>query len=290
MIRRLLSEPLLYFLLAGAALFAGHRWLHPETGADVHRIVVTPDDVQQMSVAWLASGRPAPTPEQTRHLIDAWVREEILFREALALGLDQNDTIVKRRLVQKMDFLAEDLSALREPTPEELQAWYRDHGDRFAQPPLVTFRHVYFSPDRRGGPAEAEAAATRGRAELDGKPIDAPETTTVGDRFMAQDRYPERTPDDVAKDFGPAFADALFALPLGSWQGPIASGFGWHLVFVDAVVPRRVPDYDEVEDAVRTAWVAAQREEWKRETYAAMRSRYEVVLPEVVLPPGTGAP
>lgn len=281
MIRRLLHEPLLLFLLAGAALFAGHRWLHPATTAtgDTHRIVVTPDDVQQMSVAWLASGRPAPTPEQTRRLIDAWVREEILFREALALGLDQNDTIVKRRLVQKMDFLAEDLSALREPTPEELRTWFREHADEFAQPPRRTFRHVYFSPDRRGGPGGAESAARRAHATLDGVAIDAPEVAGAGDPFMGQDRYPERTPNDVAKDFGPAFADALFAVPPGSWQGPIASGFGWHLVFVDDVVAGRIPDYEEVEDGVRTAWVAAQRAAWKQQSYAAMRSRYEVVLP-----------
>lgn len=280
---RLLHEPLLLFFAAGAALFAGHRWLHPgdvSASRAPQRIEMTADDVRQMTVAWLASGRPAPTPEQTQRLVDAWVRDEILFREALALGLDQNDAIVKRRLVQKMDFLAEDLSALREPTDDELVAWFRAHPDRFAEPAHVTFRHVYFSPDRRGGPAGAEAAAATALATLAGKAVDGPEAAAAGDPFMAQRQYPERTAADVAKDFGPPFADAVFALAPGTWQGPVVSGLGAHLVFVETHVPARVPAYEAVADAVRADWVAAQRDEWKRVAYETMRARYEVVLPD----------
>lgn len=283
MTSRLLHEPLLYFLLAGAALFAGHRWLQSGTataaGAGEHRIEVTADDVRQMTVSWLAAGRPAPTPEQTRRLIDAWVHDEILYREALALGLDENDTIVKRRMVQKMEFLAEDLSALREPSDAELRTWFDGHAGRFTMPARVTFRHVYFSPDRRGGPAGAEAAAARALATLDGKPADA--AAVGGDPFMGQSQYPEREPGDVAKDFGPAFADALFATAPGGWRGPLVSGLGAHLVFVETLVPARIPSFEEVADEVRTAWIADQREEWKRAAYDGMRRRYDVVLPEL---------
>ena len=121
---RLVREPLVHFLCAGALLFGGYALLHPELVARdaSHRIELTRDDLRQIAVAWLAQGRPAPIPEEMRSLVESKVREEILYREALALGLDQGDTIVKRRLAQKMEFLFEDLSALREPTRAELEA------------------------------------------------------------------------------------------------------------------------------------------------------------------------
>jgi peptidyl-prolyl cis-trans isomerase C len=286
---RLLREPLLHFLLVGALLFATYRYLNPAgERLDVsHRIEITPDDLRQMSVAWLAQGRPPPTAEQMRSLVETWIHDEVLFREALALGLDKNDTIVKRRMVQKMDFLAEDLSALREPTRAELEAWFQQHAERFADPPRVTFRHLYFSPDRRG--AETHAAAEQARATLSGKPVDAPETRTVADPFMFQSYYPDRDPEQIAKDFGPGFARALFTLTPGAWQGPIESGFGWHVVWVDALTPSRLPSFEEIEPAVKTAWVDEQREADKRGLYDKMKSQYVVVVPEDLTPPPIGA-
>jgi hypothetical protein len=289
MSRGRLRDPLLHFLLVGALLFAAYRYLDPQTGrVDVsHRIEITPDDLRQMSVAWLAQGRPPPTAEQMRGLVETWIHDEILFREALALGLDKNDTIVKRRMVQKMDFLAEDLSALREPTRAELEAWFQQHAERFADPPRVTFRHLYFSPDRRG--AQTHAAAEQARATLAGKPVDAPEAKAVGDPFMFQSYYPDRDPEQVAKDFGPGFARALFALTPGAWQGPIESGFGWHVLWVDSFTPSRVPSFEEVEPAVKTAWVDEEREKDRRRLYDEMKSHYVVVVPEDLTPPPIGA-
>jgi len=286
---RVAREPLLQFVLAGAALFAGYRSLHPASvrGDAAFRIEVTPDDLRQMSVGRLAQGRPAPTAEEMRHLVDTWLRDEILFREALALGLDTNDTIVKRRMVQKMDFLAEDLADLREPTRADLEVWFQTHADRFAEPPRATFRHLYFSPDRRG--TQARAAADAARALLAGTAADAAEATQLADPFMFQDYYPERTPEQVARDFGPLFADALFQLAPGAWGGPIESGFGWHLVWLDTVVPGRVPLFEEVEPAVRQAWVDARRAEGKRRLYETMKARYVVVLPEDLTPPSIAA-
>jgi len=284
MFRRLVREPLLHFLLAGAVLFAGYRLLHPAapSGDRERRIVVTEGDLRQMSVMWVAQGRPPPTPEQMRSLVESWVRDEILYREALALGLDQGDTIVKRRMVQKMEFLADDLSDLRDPTRAELEAWFRAHAERFAEPPRATFRQLYFSPDRRGEATRAAAEAVR--AKLSGKPADAPEVEGLGDPFLLQGYYPERAPEQVAKDFGPAFADALFRLEPGSWQGPIESGFGWHLVFVDLLTPRRVPELAEVEADVERAWVEEQRDTFERQALAAMKARYEVVVPDDLTP------
>jgi hypothetical protein len=287
--RRLWREPLLHFLLAGAALFAIYRWVQPASPgrATPDHIVVTADDLRQMSVSWLAQGRPPPTPDQMQRLVGSWVREEVLFREALALGLDKDDTIVKRRMVQKMEFLAEDISDLREPERTELQQWFQRHADRFAEPPRATFRHLYFSPDRRGG--DAGKAAERALVGLAGKAADAPATKELADPFMLQDYYGDRSFDQIAKEFGPRFASALFELEPGSWAGPIESGFGWHLIFVDSITPRRVPSFEEVEPTVRNAWNDQQREEFKRNAFEQMRSRYVVELP-AELTPAVAAP
>jgi peptidyl-prolyl cis-trans isomerase C len=275
-----LREPLLHFLLIGAALFVGYRALNPspEASAQSNRIELTQDDLLQMSVTWLAQGRPAPTPEQMRNLVEHRVREEVLYREALALGLDKGDTIVKRRLAQKMEFLAEDVSGLAEPATEELRVWFASNAQRFALPPRASFHHLYFSFDRQG--ERAGASAVRALQALAGKPRDWVEAATLADPFMFQDFYGDRSFDDVAKLFGPSFARALLQLEPGSWQGPIESGYGWHVIFVDSITPSRVPAFEEIEAEIKSEWVAEQRADAKGKAFEAMRARYQVVLPE----------
>ncbi len=278
-IGRLLREPLLHFLVAGAALFGLHALVKPgPTGGDgSHRIELTEDDLRQISLTWLAQGRSAPTAEEMRQLVEAKVREEVLYREALALGLDQGDTIVKRRLAQKLDFLAEDLSALREAAPDELRAWFEKNSGRFELPARITFRHLYFSPDRRGERTRDDAA--RALAKLAAEPADSPAAGALADPFLFQDYYGVRACGELAAAFGPDFAQAVLRLEAGSWQGPIESGYGWHLVFVDSLTPSRVPAFEEVEAQVRSEWVADRRDAFKRSAYEAMRARYEIVLP-----------
>jgi hypothetical protein len=274
-----LREPLLHFLLIGLALLAVDRLISPRA-ADryaANRIELTRDDLSQMTVAWLAQGRPAPTAEQMRSLVEARVREEILYREALSLGLDRNDTIVKRRLAQKMEFLAEDVAALRDPSTAELRTWFEQNAARFALAPRASFGHLYFSPDLRG--QRARDGAARALQQLAGKPGNWPPAATLADPFMFQNHYTDRSFEQMAKEFGPGFAQAVVQLPPGAWQGPIESGYGWHLVWVDSVTPGRVPAFEEVEADVKVAWIAAARGEAKRKAFEAVRARYEVVLP-----------
>lgn len=276
-IGRWLREPLVEFLLVGLLLFVGYHWLDEsaERSAPLDRIELTTDDLQQIRLAWIAQGRDAPSPEALRSLVDARIHEEILYREALALGLDQNDTIVRRRLAQKMEFLFEDVAALREPTPAELAAWYEAHAAQFTRPARASFRHVYFSPDLRGG--RAREAASAALATLSGDPADE---AALGDPFMFQDYYPDRSVDDVARDFGPDFARALFALEPGVWTGPIESGYGFHLVVVEDATPAHVPEFAAIEPDVRRAWIEEQRAGIRQRAFDAMRARYEVVVPE----------
>jgi peptidyl-prolyl cis-trans isomerase C len=183
---------------------------------------------------------------------------------------------IKRRLAQKMDFLAADLAAIDEPTDAELADWYGKNSDRFALPPHASFRHLYFSPDKRGNAAEQDAADAL--ASMAGKQADAAESQSLGDPFMLRDFYGDATPAQTAKEFGPAFAQAVFGLKPGAWQGPVPSGYGWHLVWVDSLEPGRVPPYEEVKADVKAAWLDNRYQEVKRNALAEMRSRYTVVV------------
>jgi peptidyl-prolyl cis-trans isomerase C len=278
-VKQWLREPLLHFLLAGLALFAVYRALNPAAVEQEKRsrIELTDDDRRQLEIGWIAQWRRPPTPEEMRRLVDSKVREEILYREALALGLDQGDTIVKRRMAQKMEFLAEDVSDLREPSRGELKAWFATNALRFTVAGRSSFRHLYFSFDKRG--ERAREAAEGAIAKLVGQPGDSPVAAALADPFMFQDYYSDRSPEQVANVFGAKFTRSLFQLDPGSWQGPIESGFGWHLVWVDSMTPARVPAFEEVEPEVSSAWVAEQRAEFKGQAFEAMKARYEVVLP-----------
>jgi hypothetical protein len=264
------------FLLAGLAVFVIYGAVREPPHLDaLQRIELTTDDVRRLELAWMARWQRPPTPEELRGLIEAELRLEVLYREALALGLDRGDTIVKRRLAQKMEFLAEDVAALREPSVNELKAWFETHRARFASLPRATFRHLYFSFDRRSDRAQGDAR--RALSSLADEPV-AP-LNGMSDPFMFQDYYADSTPEEVASVFGTRFAEALFQLKPRSWQGPIESGLGWHLVRVESLTPARIPAFEEVEPAVRSEWMADQRGEAKRKAFEAMRARYEVVVP-----------
>lgn len=231
-----------------------------------------------MSVAWLAQGRPPPTLEQMQNLIELKVREEVLSREATALGLDKDDTIVKRRLAQKMEFLTEGASVDNDPSTDTLRAWFKDNQQRFSLLPRVSFHHLYFSSDRHG--ERAREAAAKVLEQIAGQSGDSKDVAALGDPFMYQDYYGDRSFDDIAKLFGLNFARALVSIRPGSWQGPVESGYGWHLIFADSSAPSRVPAFEEIESDIKANWIAEQRAQAKAKSYETMRARYQVVLPE----------
>ncbi len=278
-LERMLREPLLHFLLLGAACFVVYAYVRPGADGSVpsRQIVLTLDELRQLDTFFAAQWNRPPTPEELERLVENKVQGEVLYREALALGLDKDDEIVKRRMAQKMQFLAEDVAAAHEPDTDELRAWFESHGDDFALPGRVSFRQLYFSPDRRGARARDVAAAAL--ATLANQPVDAKRADGLGDPSMLQEYYGDRTSGQLAKDFGPPFAQAVAGVKPGSWQGPIESGFGWHLVFVDSLVPGRMPGFEEVEPDVKAAWLADQKARTWRKAYDEMRAKYTVLLP-----------
>lgn len=273
-LKRFVHEPLLHFVLIGAAIFLISGQKATEGPLQRNEIVITEGDIDQMLVAWQAQGMPQPSPAAIRGMVEAKIREEVLYREAIAMGLDQDDIIVKRRLAQKMDFLAEDLSALNEPTTEELRAWFKTRSADFARPPRISFRHVYYSFDTRGQNARDVAA----------REIATPAGPQDGDRFMFQNSYAERTETELRTTFGPGFARDVFTFEPGRWAGPVESGYGWHAVFVESKTPSTVPTFDEVENEVKAAFLDARRAEFRQEAYRVMREKYKIVLPKFEAP------
>jgi parvulin-like peptidyl-prolyl isomerase len=268
-----------HFIVLGAVMFGAYQFLRPDTdrAGQPTEIRLTVDDLAQRVIGFEAQWNRPPAQAEFNAVLEDRVRQDILYREALALGLDKEDTIVKRRMAQKMQFLAEDVAAAREPTDDELRSWFADNSELFAMPARVSFRHIYFSPDRRGAEARADAAEALGTWET--RPVPVSASASPGDPFMFQDYYGERTVPAIARDFGPEFAQTVAALPPGSWQGPVQSGYGWHLVYVEAVVPGRVPDFGEIANEVKIAWLGERKAEAWREAYGEMRARYTIVLP-----------
>jgi len=277
--KRLLREPLVHFLLIGAVLFGIYSLAQSGRPgpASSKQIQLSVDELAQLVLVFQSLWRREPTPEEFNRLVENKVQGEILYREALAMGLEKDDEIVKRRMAQKMQFLAEDVAAAREPTAAELKGWFEKNSASFAQPPRVSFRHLYFSPDRRGARARDDAA--KALAKLAGQPEDTKLAPALADPFMFQGYYRDRAPEFLGKEFGPQFALAVAKLAPGSWQGPIESGFGWHLVFVDTVIPSRVSAFEEIEADVKTAWLAEQKVQAWQKAYQDMRAKYTVLLP-----------
>lgn len=244
---------------------------------------MTFDSLARLATMFQAQWGRDPTPKELDRLVEADVQEEILYREGLALGLDKDDEIMRRRMAQKMQFLAENVAAAHEPSDAELKSWFGQNQKQFVEPARTSFRHFYFSPDRRGANARSDAGMAL--LEISGQPEN---TKFAGaDPFMFQDNYRDKTSEYLNKELGPSFAAALEKLPAGSWQGPVESGFGWHLVFVDTVIPARAPSFEDIKEDAKKAWLSDQKAGAVKKAYQDLREKYTVLLPA---PPPEGAP
>lgn len=274
--RRFLREPLLHFLLIGAAIFGLYGVAAERSALNADgRIVVAAGEVERLRELWAWQRQRSPTADELRALVDGHVREEVLYREALRMGLDQGDSIIRRRLAQKLEFLMEDLAAARKPTNAELATFFALHSDRYRIPGRVSFSQIFFSPDRRGPAAEQDA-----RLLLAGLRSDAPpdESADLGDSFMMAGSYHQQSADEVESLFGHEVAEALFQLEPDSWQGPVLSGYGWHLVRIDERSEARLPALAEVVEWVRSDWSYEQRRQANMAVFERLRARYEIAI------------
>jgi hypothetical protein len=278
--RTILREPLLHFLALAALLFVAARYWGDNDNSRRYRITVTPEVVSRLAEGYYRQYGGVPSDEQLRRLADQYVREEILYREAVALGLDREDEIIRRRIVQKMEFLQQDLTVIPEPTDAELVEYYNAHPDRYQIPERRSFTQVYFSPDREGD-TRAKARALEVLASLrSGRVTRAPER---GDAFPGLSDYSSLGSTEVARVFGESeFSSALFSAPVAQWSGPYRSGFGWHLLYVQATEPPSLPPLAQVRDSVRADYIEQLRASKNAEVYARLSAKYNVVRPEVM--------
>jgi hypothetical protein len=269
---KILKDPLLHFLAIGAALFAIAAWRGDAVRTGDERIVVTAAQVEQARAAAAVLQGREPTAEELAALVEPTVRDEVLYRQALALGLDENDDEVRRRLIEKMQYLTQDLADPAPSSPDDLRAFYAAEPQRFTIPALVSFDQVYFSPGARGAALDADAAA--GLTALQGGRAPA----DVGDRTPLRDSYDGAPREQVAVLFGEDIAAALFDAPPGDWAGPFRSDFGLHVVRLRSRSDERLPPYEEIEARVAEEFGAERRREANERAYQEMRARYEVVI------------
>ena len=273
--KKLLREPLVHFLLLGGALFGIYAALktgHSESRED---IVITTGRIENLAATFAKVWQRPPTAEELNGQIDQYVKEELLSREAVKLGLDQNDTVIRRRLQQKMEFLAEDFAAAAEPTNTELADYLAKHPDQFATDQCFTFRHVFLNPEKHGDQLEANIVSLV--AELKRRGADA-DVDTLGDSFLLPREFTDETQGGIASQFGQEFAVGLAKLKPGEWTGPIRSGYGAHVVFVVARTEGRLPGLDQIREQVKRELLNARRLEANQKFLDKLLAKYRVTI------------
>lgn len=265
----LLREPLLHFLLLGAALFGVYGWAGPRTTGEARRseVRVGDADVTWLRQTWTRQWLREPTDDEMRRLVTEHLQELLLAREAREMGLDEDDVYVRRRLAQKVDFVLADTSRLAEPTDDELRAFHAAHPAWFSGASRTTFTHVFFTLAHR-----AEAVAARARLEAGGAPFD------LGDPILVDAEQRDVTREDVAAQFGAAFADALAALPVGRWEGPVESGYGLHVVRVAARDEGAPVPFQTARPRVAERWRDERQRDDRARFFARLLEKYDVVL------------
>ena len=275
MLKNWLREPLSHFLLIGALLFFLYELQNDEVSVGSNRIVINEATIDNMAALWEKRRLRRPSQKELDGMIEQKIREEVFYREALAMGLDNNDSVVRRRLAQKVQFLFSDLAMQGEPTDAQLVDYLKAKTDKFKLPGSIRFKQVYFNTDKRGPQAQSDAVQLLMRLT---QPASSQDISQAGDTFMFGQQYDDISETEVARLFGKEFTIALFALPVAKWQGPVVSAYGLHLVRIDNMTPPVQPDLVAVRDKVRNQWLAEQRRAQDESFYLNLRQRYDVVV------------
>ena len=268
LIRACSREPLVHFLILGAGIFLLFRIVADPAATSDDRIVVTAGQVDHLVTVFSKTRQRPPTREELQELIDNFVLEEVLYRQALALGLDQNDTIIRRRLKQKMEFLVDDFAA-SEPTDTDLQRFLDENQDAFREDARVDFEHVRFKETASEKAAQVLAKLQEG-VKLD--------IYAVGDRLPLPSRFESTRETEISGLFGEEFKEVLLAQEAGQWMGPIRSPYGLHLVKIHRQIEGRIPKLSEIREAIKRDWLYDRRRLAQQALFDQLRSQYTVIV------------
>lgn len=273
--KRWLQEPLVHFILLGAVLFVVFGWWSKHSTTHEGSIVVTQGTIKHLVNTFVLTFQRPPTQEEIEGLIQDYVREEVCVREAMTLGLDRDDIIIRRRLRQKLEFVSEDLVAQAQPSDAELQAYMKEHPTAFIIEPRFTFRQVYLNPERHGKSLQQDEDRLLAGLKQAGAKANL---ATFGDPFMLENNFANVSTREVRSAFGEKFAVALGSLAPGQWQGPVESGYGVHFVYLAERTEGRLPPLEEAREAIRREWANAERVEVSEKFYQALLRRYSVTI------------
>lgn len=279
LLQRLIREPLVHFLLIGLLLFALYD-AAGDSGGSNRDIRIDDHVAASLYAQFRNTWQRPPTPAEVNALVDSYIRDQIFYREGVALGLDRDDPTITRRISQKFTTIAEESDAAGPASETELQRWLKRHADRYADPPLVTFDQIAFEQTTK----ENEERALNGAREALAEGADP---RTLGSDRMLLPHYELYPVDLVQRDFGSDFAKALMSVRRGAWEGPLASGYGQHLVRVEKVIPGRLPKLDEVRTAVARDYEEQRRRKSVDETYRKLLQHYRIEYSGTWKPPAS---
>jgi hypothetical protein len=274
---KFLREPLVQFLFLGGLIYLAYALFSPQAEEENERsILVNVSKVQWMQNSWKQRWNRLPTKEELDGLIQQYIKETVLYKEAVHMGLDKDDGIIRRRLAQKVEFLAKDLVIYTPPTEEDLKKYYEEHQDKYKPDVTYTFTQIYFDPDKRGENTLDDAKKVKEKLVAQGSMLQKIEG--LGDDYMTANYFVANTPMEIRKNFGSGFAQSVMELKAGVWHGPVLSGFGTHLVFINEIVSPPVPPLEEIKARVLEDWISDKREELNDEFYKALKAEYTIVV------------
>lgn len=280
-----LKEPLIHFLILGGLIFFAYGQLVGKSAAP-DEIFISRGQQENLLNTFSRTWQRPPTPQEFQGLLQDYIRQEIAYRESQEMGLDRDDIVIRRRLRQKLEMLAEDVASLAVPSEEELQRYLDENLTDFMVEPRLTLRHIYFSRDRRGPQAGRDAAELLERINAEAPSGDPGE---LGDPLPLPADIVDLRESEIARLFGSVFSDGLEGLETGRWVGPVESGFGLHLVFIEERVAGRAPELDEVRDAVQRELLSQRRRDAVDGLYDRLAENYTIEIESLMDAESAGA-
>ena len=276
-IKKILKSPLVYFFVIGFVIFGLHSFLNREKqdDTDPFTVDVTSADIEWIRSSWEARMKRQPMQHELQELINRFIRDEILFREAMAMDLDDRDLVIQRRLVQKLTFVFEDLAETIEPTNDELKKYMQENHEKYRIPEMISFTQVYFNPEKRKNIMEETESLLAGLKSKESAPEEA---VFLGDSIMIDSAFREKSPDEVARILGKEFADELFSIDENGWQRPIGSTFGLHLVYISDHIASQMPEFENIRENVKNDFMYDRKKKVIDSAYKAVKSRYTILV------------